>query len=304
VLSPLSQDQPARPTRRPPLSLRQEYQEFLLERIEEYKNSLTREDLLVIGDEAVRELELGAQSQYLLTEVLLLEHVDRIIARRLKLPAFRRWAQRNRALRQAQREPTHWGLGTSHPLVPWARRLEPGDMTVVVGAAALAEAMFLAAHDVDVFLLDQDLHAVEAAEQRAVTEQLASRFQALVLQFGGWFPDVLPALAVVAPSALVTVRARDRQALVRDLQSRTRPGGAHVVLATGDSPQVISLASGALHGSYVQAGWEVERGRGPGTERGRSGGRGKAGKLQRGGMGTFVATKPSRQVDTVARASE
>jgi len=34
---------------------------------------------------------------------------------------------------------------------------------VVLGAGALAEALFLAAHDAEVFLLDQDLGAVEAA---------------------------------------------------------------------------------------------------------------------------------------------
>src|SRR5207245_1495569 len=79
------------PLRRPPPSPRQEYQEFLLERIEEYKNTVSREELLRIGDEAVRELEANAQDQYLLTEVLLLEHVDRLIARRLRLPSFQRW---------------------------------------------------------------------------------------------------------------------------------------------------------------------------------------------------------------------
>ena len=35
-------------------SLRQEYEEFLFQRIEEYKNSLLRAELLEIGDEAVR----------------------------------------------------------------------------------------------------------------------------------------------------------------------------------------------------------------------------------------------------------
>jgi len=37
---------------------------------------------------------------------LLLEHVDRIIARRLRLPSFPRWRQKHRALRAAQRAPT------------------------------------------------------------------------------------------------------------------------------------------------------------------------------------------------------
>ena len=278
-------DRSAAPIQRPPTSLRQEYQEFLLERIESYKNALSRAELLEIGDEAVRELEEIAAQQYLLTEVLLLEHVDRVIARRLKLPTFRRWAQQYRSLRQAQREPTHWGLSGSHPIVSWARRMEPGDGTIVVGAQALAEAMFLAAHDVDVFFLEQDLRAVEAAEQRAVTEQLGRRFQGLVIQYGSWFPDLLPTLAVIATAALGAARARERHSLVRDLQIRTRPGGVHVVLASGERPQVISLATGAIQNTYMEAGWEIERPRG------------KQGVA-------FVATKPMRQADTAARESK
>src|SRR5438128_7132889 len=175
MLTPLSASgspAPAPTPRRPPRSLKQEYQEFILQRIEEYKNTLTREQLLEIGDEAVRELEANAEGQYLLTEVLLLEHVDRIIARRLRLPSFPRWREKHRALRTAQREPTHWGVESDGPLVSCARRLEPGDPAVVVGAAALPAALFIAAHDAEVFLVDQDLRAIEAAESRAVTEQL------------------------------------------------------------------------------------------------------------------------------------
>ena len=110
------------PVRRLPRSLKQEYQEFILQRLEEYKNTVPRAELLQIGDEAVRELQASAQDQYLLTEVLLLEHVDRIIARRLRLPSFPRWKQKHRALREAQREPTHWGFDRAHPLAPWAAR--------------------------------------------------------------------------------------------------------------------------------------------------------------------------------------
>src|SRR5216117_3164903 len=124
------------PVRRVPRSLKQEYQEFILQRLEEYKNTVPRAELLKIGDEAVRELQAGAQDQYLLTEVLLLEHVDRIIARRLRLPSFPRWRQKHRTLREAQRAPTHWGLDRAHPIVPWAARLEPGDVVVVLGRAA------------------------------------------------------------------------------------------------------------------------------------------------------------------------
>jgi hypothetical protein len=280
----LSHEPPSPALRRPPRSLKQEYHEFLLQRIEEYKNTLSREELLEIGDEAVRELEENAAGQYLLTEVLLLEHVDRIIVRRLRLPAFPRWREKHRALRTAQREPTHWGLEADGPLVHCARRLEPGDLAVIVGAAALPSALFIAAHDAEVFLLDQDLRAIEAAESRAVSEQLAGRFQALVITFGSWFPDVAPSVVVIDPAALASARGRDRQALVGDLQTRTRPGGMHIVLPSPAAPEVIPLAPEALQALYE--GWEVTRRR-----------RAKAGA-------GFTATKPERQRDTAARVSE
>lgn len=271
------------PLRRPPRSLKQEYQEFILQRIEEYKNTVPRAELLEIGDEAVRELQASAQEQYLLTEVLLLEHVDRIIARRLRLPSFPRWRQKHRALREAQREPTHWGFDRVHGVVPWAARIEPGDLVLVIGAAALAEALFFAAHDAEVFLLDQDLGAVEAAEGRAVTEQLAGAFQALVINFGSWFPDLAPTLVVIAPASLAQLRAKDRAALIGDLQSRTPSGGVHLVLPPAPAArEVIPLAPEALQTLY--GGWQVQRGR-----RKRSG---------------FTAIKPPRQVDTALNVSD
>ncbi|HET9384054.1 MAG TPA: hypothetical protein VFO67_02825 [Gemmatimonadales bacterium] len=271
------------PLRRQPRSLKQEYQEFILHRLEEYKNTLPRAELLQIGDEAVRELQGSAQDQYLLTEVLLLEHVDRIIARRLRLPSFPRWRQKHRALREAQREPTHWGFDRQHPIVPWAARVEPGDVVVVLGAAALSEALYLAAHDAEVFLLDQDLGAVEAAEGRAVTEQLGGgAFQALVINFGSWFPDLAPSLVAIAPSCLSPLRAKHRASLIADLQVRTPSGGVHVVLpAAAEHREVIPLAPEALQGLY--RGWQVHAGR----------------KSKRSG---FVAIKPPRQVDTVQSA--
>ena len=273
------------PARRAPRSLKQEYQEFILQRLEEYKNTVPRAELLQIGDEAVRELHTSAQDQYLLTEVLLLEHVDRIIARRLRLPSFPRWRQKHRALREAQREPTHWGFDRAHPIVPWAARVEPNDTIVVLGAAALAEALFLAAHDADVFLLDQDLGAVEAAEGRAVSEQLGGgAFQALVINFGSWFPDLAPSLVVIAPASLAQLRSKQRASLIADLQVRTPSGGVHVVLPpAAEHREVIPLAPEALQTLY--RGWQVQR----------SAGR----RSKRAG---FTAIKPPRQLDTAQPA--
>jgi hypothetical protein len=285
VLSTLDQGPRARGSRRPARSLRQEFEEFLFQRIEEYKNSLSRAELLEIGDEAVRELEVAAADQYLLTEVLLLEHVDRIIARRLRLPSFQRWSRSHRALRAAQREPTHWELEAAGPLVAWARRLEPGDAAVVIGAAALPAALFIAAHDVEVLLLDQDLTAVEGAEARAVAEQLAGRFHALVVQFGSWMPDVPVTVAVLHPAALGALEPDPRLRLVEDLQTRTPPGGVHIVLPSRGpgGAGAISIGAEALLALYPT--WEIER-----RPRGRRGG--------------FSALKPQGQSDTRANVSE
>ena len=283
MLSSLPQDSPDDALRRPPRSLKQEYQEFLLDRIEEYKNTVSREELLRIGDEAVRELEANSQDQYLLTEVLLLEHVDRLIARRLRLPSFQRWRQKHRALREAQRQPTHWGLDAEHPVVPWAPRLGPGDLALVIGASVLPAALLIAAHDVSVLLLDQELSAVEGAESRAVTEQLAARFESLVVHFGSWLPDVLPSLVVVDPAALASARAKDRRTFLADLQARTRPGGVHIILPGPKGEAVIPLALKGLQAEYD--GWQVQRHR-------------------RGKGGGFTALKPARQADTRANVSE
>ena len=271
--------------RRPSRSLRQEYEEFLFQRIEEYKNSLSRAHLLEIGDEAVRELEIAGADQYLLTEVLLLEHVDRVIFRRLRLPSFQRWARSHRTLRSAQRAPTHWELESAGPLVACARRLEPGDAALVIGAAALPAALFIAAHDVEVLLLDQDLAAVEAAEGRAVAEQLAGRFHALVVQFGNWMPDVPVTVAVLHPTALASLEPDVRHALVSDLQRRTPPGGMHVILPwSGDEPnKVIPIGTDTLLSLYEE--WQIDR-----RPRGRRGG--------------FAASKNPRQSDTQANVSE
>ncbi len=229
------------PARRLPRSLKQEYQEFILQRLEEYKNTVPRAELLQIGDEAVRELQASAQDQYLLTEVLLLEHVDRIIARRLRLPSFPRWRQKHRALREAQREPTHWGFDRGHPVVPWAARVE-------------------------------------------LTEQLAGAFQALVINFGSWFPDLSPSLVAIAPAALGQLRAKERASLIADLQVRTPSGGVHVVLPPeAPSRGVIPLAAEALQSLY--RGWQVQNGR-------------------RSKHSGFTAIKPPRQLDTARNVSD
>lgn len=72
-------------------SPRQRYIDWVEDQIEEYKASLTREELMVLADEAVRELFDANDGQYPLTEILLRDAVDSLLFDRLHLPSYRTW---------------------------------------------------------------------------------------------------------------------------------------------------------------------------------------------------------------------
>lgn len=256
----------ARPTR-PPQSLRLEYAEFIMQRIEEFKEQQSREQLLRIADEAVRELGADESEQLVLTEVLVQEHVDRAIMKRLRLPAYRRWRDRFVRLRQAQRQPTHWGLDPESPLVDLAARLESTDVVWVLGSGAAAAAFFLAAHDVAIVLIDADPAALDAAEHRARAEALGSRFETTAVLWDGagatavvgqWFPNVAPTLVVLDVAPLSAVEPAVRGQLIETLKHRCARGGVHHVLPGEGRDGVVALAPEALQTYY--AGWQVERG--------------------------------------------
>lgn len=75
----------------PGRSPRQQYLDWVEDRIEDYKSGLTREELLSLADRAVDELFGTADGQYPLTEILLRDAVDSLIFQRLELPGYRRW---------------------------------------------------------------------------------------------------------------------------------------------------------------------------------------------------------------------
>ena len=59
--------------RRPRPSTKQQYHEYILQKIEAYKNSLRRDQLLRLGDEANQELQASAEGQFVLTEIVMLD---------------------------------------------------------------------------------------------------------------------------------------------------------------------------------------------------------------------------------------
>ena len=120
--------------RRTPYSDKQHYQEYILQRIEGFKNSIGREELMRLGDEAASELQTTSEGQFVLTEVLMLETVDRLIMKRLALRPYRRWREQFRKLREAQRTPVHWGLDGGCALARMLPRIEAHDIALVIGA--------------------------------------------------------------------------------------------------------------------------------------------------------------------------
>jgi len=116
-------------------------------------------------------------------------------------------------------------------------------------------------------------------------EQLGGgAFQALVINFGSWFPDLAPSLVAISPSSLSPLRAKQRASLIADLQVRTPSGGVHVVLPPdNEHREVIPLGPETLQTLY--RGWQVQRGNG-----------------RRGKRSGFTAIKPPRQQDTAQPA--
>src|SRR3989442_356400 len=106
--------------RRSPYSDKQYYQEYILQRIEGYKNSIGRDELLRLGDEAASELQTAAEGQFLLTEVLMLESVDRLIMKRLSLRPYSRWRREFIADLQRRSRP-----GSVHIVLPCCPTLAP-----------------------------------------------------------------------------------------------------------------------------------------------------------------------------------
>jgi len=263
-------------TRRTPRSLRSEYEEFIEQRIEEYKDGLPRSAILGIGDEAVQEL--ARTEQYQLTEVLLQEQVDSIIRRRLRLPSYRRWRERHVALRAAQAQPSHWGLAPHDPVVVLADRIEDQDLVAVVGAADGACALFLAARGATVLVGDPDLAAIEGLENRAIAEQLGSRIECLVVPLDSWTPERALDGCVVETGALASLSAADRAELIRRLKAVTVAGGHHVVMpAVSAAGKTAAVSSDALRSLYAD--WAVARASAA------------AGKARSRNVG-FIATQP------------
>ncbi len=221
-------------------------------RIEAYKESISRDELMRLGGEASGELFAAEDGQQLLlTEVLMNEVVDELIKKRLKLKSRRRWREGFVKLRAAQREPTHWGLDGTCPVVPLLQRVEANDRVLVIGTAGEAPAYLLTAFDVEMMYWAPDMGVVERVEQRVVTEQLCARFYALMVHLASWIPQTPDPfdLIVIDMAVLADLDMNRRYEVLRSLQERTREQGLHVLMP---SPTLVPEAIFTFYEGWIR----------------------------------------------------
>ena len=235
---------------RAPRSLKHEYELFVEQEIENYKDSIPRSALLKIGDEAVASL--ASQAQFALTELLLCEEVDRIISSRLRLPTYRTWRARRLKLLERYRTPEHWGLPADSALVREVQPASEGHV-LLAGEASEGAALYLAANGSDVTTLDQEPAVVERVIAAAQAAGLLGRVRGYAADLGHWSPDVPLSAVVCSSSALAHLSEPDRWRVIDTLQGATRSGGVHLLESTSGPGGDLTVDE--LRSRY--GGWEI-----------------------------------------------
>lgn len=231
----------------PQRSLRHEYELYVENEIEAYKESMARSAILKLGDEAVAALH--DQQQLALTELVVWEEVDRIIARRLRLVSYGTWRRKQLKAEREQRRPEHWGFAPDCALAREVR--PPAESNVLVaGDNGESAACYLASHGCEVFAVGTDGDVVErivnAAEQAGLTQHV----HGYIADLRQWSPDVELSAVVCTPSAFVGMSREERKEVIGVLQRVTRDGGVHLVNSVADARSVRELSAQYL-------GWRI-----------------------------------------------
>lgn len=238
-----------------PRSLKHEYELYVEQEIEDYKESLPRHVILSLGDEAVKSL--AAQQQLALTEILLCAEVDRIIRNRLRLPSYATWRRRRlKALKEMCR-PERWGLKPDGAVARTASAASDGHV-LVTGGREDGPALYLAANGCSVTTLEPSEDTLERVINAATQVGLTGRIRGVVADLGSWAPDAPLKAVVCAAAALARLSPAERTRALALLQNATAAGGMHVLETGMDGERLVSLEE--LEANYN--GWQisVERG--------------------------------------------
>ena len=238
-----------------PRSLKYEYDLFVENEIEAYKESISRTALLKIGDEAVASLQSGLQ--FAMNELLLVHEVDKIIRKRLRLPTYPTWRKKEIKRRKEIAEfmrPEHWGLSPDSPV---AREIRPSPeaRVLVAGPEVAKTALYLAANGCSVTALDGAEGKEAGALKNAEVANLPGRIDHHPKKLKEWSPSDERSLSAVVctPAAFAGLTARQRANVIAVLQSATEDGGVHLVETIIAGRSGMSLSE--LKKSYK--GWAV-----------------------------------------------
>ena len=224
-----------------PRSLKHEYDLYVENEIEVYKDSISRMTLLKIGDEAVASLQ--SHAQFAMSELLLVDEVDRIIKKRLRIPSYTTWRKKELKRLKEQdefRRPEHWGVRPDSAL---AREVNLGaDARVLVaGPSASSAALYLAAQGCSVTAISSDGDVPLNAEDAAM---LTGRVDKLSGGLIDWSPEEPLNAVVCTPAAFAGLTPAERARVIEVLQSATRDGGVHLVdtiIASRGGPSLSEL---------------------------------------------------------------
>jgi hypothetical protein len=195
--------------RHSPRSLRHEYQEYVEREVEDYKNSVSTPFLHSIANEAARALDENAQLG--MREVLLADEVDRIIARRLRLPSYGTWRRRRLKNANELRRPEHWGLRPDTPLRQALSAHASSAPVLVAGPRLEGSALYLAANGCEVTAVESEVAVVNRVLRAAQDAGLTEKVRGFVADLVSWTPDGPLAAVICTPAAfagLSPVRTR------------------------------------------------------------------------------------------------
>ena len=194
--------------RHTPRSLRHEFQQYVEREVEDYKNSVSTVFLHSIANEAARALDEHAQLG--MREVLLADEVDRIIARRLRLPSYETWRRRRLKNAKELRRPEHWGLRPDTPLSKAIPPLASMAPVLVAGARVEGSTLFLAANGCEVTAVEPEVAVVNRVLLAARDAGLTEKVRGFVADLVSWTPDGPLAAVICTPAAFAGLSVFER----------------------------------------------------------------------------------------------
>jgi hypothetical protein len=244
-----------------PRSLKHEYDAYLDREVEAYKESVSRQHLMGIADLATATLE--GELQLGMRDVLLAAEVDRIIARRLKIPTFDTWRRRRMKNAAEPKRPEYWGLRPDSPLAHAINSVSLTAPVVVSGARVQGSALYLAANGCDVKAIEPEADVVERVLSAASDAGLGARVTGLTTDLRNWLPDGPVSAVICTPAAFSDLSPLEREKVIAVLQTATADGGVHLVetIVAGQ----VALTEDELRSHY--RGWDVSFVDEPGTSR-------------------------------------